>query len=181
MEGSRPINQVDRGLVDEFIRTGDESAFRQLYRLHTPALYMLALRLAAGSEADAEDAVQETWIRACKTLSKFEWRSSLKTWLSGILINRVREMGRERRALGEEQLADDYSPGIFPRPGEKVDLEQAITRLPAGCRHVLVLHDVEGYTHEEISGLLDISAGTSKSQLSYARRSVRAMFQTERQ
>lgn len=181
MKSSLLIGKADQVLVKKFLRTGDEAAFRELYRRHTPRLYPLALRLVGGSEADAQDAIQDTWIRACKTLPGFEWRSSLKTWLTGILINRVRELKREHNRQNEEELPDEWPAAINARPGDRIDLEQAVARLPDGYRHVLVLHDVEGYTHKEISTLLEISVGTSKSQLYHARRAVRAMFQMEQE
>lgn len=181
MESSHFNEKTDRVLVKRFLRTGDETAFRELYRRHAPRLYALALRLAGGSEADAQDAVQDTWVRACRTLAGFEWRSSLRTWLTGILINRVREINRERRRRNEEELPDEWAVRVVARQGQAVDLEQAIARLPVGYRHVLVLHDVEGYTHEEISRLLEINAGTSKSQLYHARKAMRAMLQMEQE
>lgn len=177
MDSNDSINKADRGLVERFMRTGDEATFRELYRRHTPALYPLALRLVGGSESEAQDAIQDTWLRACKTLSGFEWRSSLRTWLIGILINRVREMNRERGRRKEEELPEDYSQRATVQPGERLDIEHAIASLPAGYRHVLVLHDVEGYTHEEVSARLEISVGTSKSQLHHARKALRGMVQ----
>ncbi|HKO98439.1 MAG TPA: sigma-70 family RNA polymerase sigma factor [Pyrinomonadaceae bacterium] len=170
-------DEADRVLVGRFMLTRDEATFRALYRRHTPALYPLALRLVGGSETEAEDAIQETWIRACKTLSVFEWKSTLRTWLSGILINRVREMHRDVRRRNEEELLDECLNPTNARPGERIDLERAIARLSPGYRHVLVLHDIEGYTHEEVSAQLDISIGTSKSQLFHARRALRMAFQ----
>jgi RNA polymerase sigma-70 factor, ECF subfamily len=181
MESSRFNEKTDQVLVKRFLRAGDEAAFRELYRRHSPRLYALALRLAGGSEADAQDAVQDTWIRACGTLAGFEWRSSLRTWLAGILINRSREIAREHGRRNEEELSDEMPISIAARQGQAIDLEQAIARLPAGYRHVLVLHDVEGYTHEEIGALMEISAGTSKSQLYHARKAVRAMLQMEQE
>ncbi|HWS99318.1 MAG TPA: sigma-70 family RNA polymerase sigma factor [Pyrinomonadaceae bacterium] len=180
MDSTDSIDGADRVLAERFVRTGDEATFRELYRRHTRALYPLALRLVGGSESEAQDAVQDTWLRACKALHGFEWRSSLRTWLTGILINRVREMSRERGRRGEEELPEDYSRrGDTARPGERVDMEHAISHLPAGYRHVLVLHDVEGYTHEEISARLEISVGTSKSQLHHARKVLRGIFRDE--
>ena len=170
------IQKSDQVLVEKYLRGQDEMSFRDLYRRHTPGLYALALRLC-GSEAEAQDAIQEAWIRACNAFSGFQWRSSLKTWLTGILINCVRELSRKRRH--EEQLPDDCPATITLLPGERINLEQAIAGLPRGYRHVLELHDVKGYTHEEISVLLDISVGTSKSQLHHARRAIRTVLQTE--
>jgi RNA polymerase sigma-70 factor, ECF subfamily len=165
----------DQVLVDTYLHRRDEDSFRQLYRRHTPALYALALRLCV-SENDANDAIQDTWIRACSALSAFQWKSSLRTWLTGVLINCVREQTRARKRHHEEPLADDWPVEIAELPGHCLSLEYAIARLPDGYRHVLTLHDVEGYTHEEISVLLDISVGTSKSQLHHARRAIRTLF-----
>jgi RNA polymerase sigma-70 factor (ECF subfamily) len=164
----------DQRLVRKFLRAGDEAAFRELYRRHAPALYGLALRLAGGSESDAQDALQDTWARACRTLESFEWRSSLKTWLTGILINRSREMTREQRRRGEQEMTEEHPATKCARPGGEIDLERALANLPAGYREVILLHDLEGYTHEEIGALLGTSAGTSKSQLHHARGAMRA-------
>jgi len=181
MDSSTRHDETDHVLVSRFIRTHDEATFRALYCRHTPALYPLALRLAGSSEAEAQDAIQDTWIRACKTLSAFEWRSSLRTWLTGILINRLREMSREFRRRNEEELPEETFNPLNIQQGERIDLEQAIARLPSGYRYVLILHDVEGYTHEEIGARLEISVGTSKSQLHHARRVLREMFSEVRQ
>jgi RNA polymerase sigma-70 factor (ECF subfamily) len=166
----------DRELAAAVAGSGDEAAFRTLYRRHTPALYRLALRLGAGDEAWAEELVQRAWIRAVEGLGSFEWRSSLATWLGGIAVNCARELWRERRGRGEIALEEGH--GIAAATGaaveQRLDLERAIARLPDGYRQVLVLHDVEGFTHEEIGGLLGIETGTSKSQLSRARHRLRA-------
>lgn len=169
----------DRELADAVARTGDETAFRTLYRRHTPGLYRFALRLGGGDRSWAEEVVQRTWIRAVEGLSAFAWRSSLSSWLGGIAVNCARELWREVRTRGETALDDghDELSAAVPRilaAEERVDLERAIERLPAGYREVFVLHDVEGYTHEEIGGLLGIETGTSKSQLSRARQRLRA-------
>jgi RNA polymerase sigma-70 factor, ECF subfamily len=174
----------DRELADAVARSGDEVAFRTLYRRHTPALYRLALRLGGGDGPWAEELVQRTWIRAVEGLSSFGWRSSLSSWLGGIAINSARELWREKRTRSETALehARDEIPVAAPLtlgPEERVDLERAIERLPAGYREVFVLHDVEGYTHDEIGGLLGIEAGTSKSQLSRARQRLRAALAPE--
>jgi RNA polymerase sigma-70 factor (ECF subfamily) len=172
-------NAADRRLVKKFLSTGDERSFRQLYRRYTPCLYLLALRLLGGSAIDAQDAIQETWIRACRTLERFEWKSSLRTWLSGILINCVREANRERRRRKEEELQDDSAIATVRPPETTIDLEQVIARLPPGYRYVLTLHDIEGYTHEEIGALLEITAGTSKSQLYHARKALRSVLRED--
>ena len=168
---------ADRRLVKRFLAAGNEQAFRRLYRRHAPALYSLALRLAGGKEADAQDIVQETWIRACKSLGTFEWRSSLRTWLTGILINCARESLREYEGRQEEDLTDSSDLLAEQQKLPDLDLERSIQGLPARCRFVLTLHDIQGYTHEEIGSILEITAGTSKSQLFYARRALRSALQ----
>ena len=178
MENSESTENDDRRLVSKFIRSRDERSFRSLYRRHTPTLYRLALRLAGGVEADAQDLIQDTWFRACGSLREFHWKSSLRTWLTGILINCARELSRRRQRRNEEELVD---PGLSAPSvnGNATEVEQAIQRLPEGCRYVLTLHDIEGYTHEEISTLLEISAGTSKSQLHYARQILRSALRKD--
>jgi RNA polymerase sigma factor (sigma-70 family) len=171
----------DRELAALVTRSGDEAAFRALYRRHTPALWLLALRLGGGDEPWAEELVQRCWIRAVEGMARFRWRSALSTWLGGIAINCARELWREGRARGEATLEDwtglSVPQGALSEAEERIDLERAIERLPHGCRQVFVLHDVEGYTHEEVAGLLGIEAGTSKSQLSHARRRLRAALE----
>ena len=76
-------------LADAVMLRGDERAFRELYRRHSPALYQLALRIVGGSEVDAQDVIQETWVRATTRLGQFRWESSLRTWLSGITIRMI--------------------------------------------------------------------------------------------
>jgi RNA polymerase sigma-70 factor (ECF subfamily) len=166
----------DRQLADAVLASRDETAFRLLYRRHTPALYGLALRLGGGDEVWAEELVQRSWIRAVEGLGGFQWRAAFRTWLSGIAVNCARESWRERRLSLEVPWPADAPDALAPAadPDELVDLERAIAALPHGCRQVLVLHDVEGYTHEEIGSMLAIEPGTSKSQLFHARRRLRA-------
>jgi RNA polymerase sigma-70 factor (ECF subfamily) len=169
----------DHTLVTAIVTQGDEAAFRTLFRRHSPSLYALARRLMGGSTADAEDAVQETWIRACRRFASFRWDSALKTWLAAILVNRCREL--RRQVISNREAPPLNQPGIDPADGAlRVDLERAIAELPDGYRNVVVLHDIEGYTHEDIAKLLDIDAGTSKSQLFRARRALRVALSVVR-
>jgi len=169
----------DRDLATALMRGGDETAFRTLYRRHTPVLYQIVLRMLGGSEADAEDAVQDTWIRATTRLASFRWESSFRTWLVGIGLNRAREILRRRGRRPTTEL-DEANGRHAPitHDGDRLDLERAIARLPDGSRAVLVLHDVEGFTHEEIGRRLRIAVGTSRSQLFAARRALRARLKT---
>ncbi len=167
----------DRELVAAYLRSRREGAFRALYRRHTPRLYPLALRLLGGEKRDAEEAVQETWIRAAERLGSFAWRSSLGTWLTGITINVCRDRLRHDRARPRPAPVEDAGAleRAAPARGDdrRLDLERALASLPGRYRQVLVLHDVEGYTHREIGGFLGIEAGTSKSQLHHARKAMR--------
>jgi len=165
----------DRRLVRAFRKRGDEESFRTLYRRHSPAIYRVAWRMVGGDESLAEDVLQETWLRASDSLSGFAWRSSLRTWLIGIAVNAARESLRARDP-GSGDIASIGDPARAA-PASQVDLERALTLLPQGFREVLLLHDVEGYTHREIARFLDIAEGTSKSQLSRARSAVRSLME----
>jgi RNA polymerase sigma-70 factor (ECF subfamily) len=167
--------ELDRKSIEAVARNGDEAAFRRLYQRHTPRLYLVALRLVGGNEMDAEDVVQESWLRAVRTLTTFRWDAAFATWLIAIGINVARETLRKRSpAPDEDGLPERASPPVHHEG--RLDLERAIGRLPAGYRTVLVLHDVEGWTHGAIGERLGISAGTSKSQLFAARRAMRALI-----
>lgn len=172
---------TDQELVSEFLKTRDEEIFRKIFRRHTTALYLLALRLTGGAEADSQDLIQETWVRACYNLGNFRWKSALRTWLSGILINCFRDFSKNLSERNETNMPSEVSNNSFEQPNQTLYLEKIIKNLPLGYRQVLVLHDIEGYTHEEISRLLDINIGTSKSQLFHARKSVRKSLQAKQE
>jgi RNA polymerase sigma-70 factor (ECF subfamily) len=178
---SLTAGDADRELARAYLAARDEAAFRALYRRHAPALWRMALRLSRGAEEEARDVMQETWIRAAERLDTFRWESSLRTWLISIALNCSRERIRRERRQAPGGDADRVATADAARPSgagagavEPIDLTRAIDALPDGYRRVLVLHDLEGYTHEEIGRLLGVEAGTSKSQLHRARASVRA-------
>lgn len=167
----------DRELVDAVLDQGDEPAFRELYRRHTPRLLAFVARLLARSDDEAEDVVQEVWIHAFESLDRFAWQSAFPTWLCGIGLNRVRD--RIRKYGRSRETAVEVVPDVAIVPvthDARIDLERLIARLPNDQRIVLVLHDVEGMKHREISQRLDIPEGTSKTHLSNARRRLRAMM-----
>jgi RNA polymerase sigma factor (sigma-70 family) len=173
---------ADADLVEAVVTDGDEVAFRELYRRHTPRLYPLVLRLVGGAEMDAEDVVQEAWIRATAGLKRFRGDSSFGTWLIAIGLNAARDHLRRRGRWSGMEDVEQVEIAVPPAMhGHRVDLERAIDLLPPGCRTVLVLHDVQGYTHEEIAGQLGIAVGTSKSQLFAARRAVRSLLDGTRE
>jgi len=171
-----PPASPDRELADALLLRRDEGAFRALYRRHTPRLFQVVLRVVGGAEQDAEDVVQETWARATERLAEFRWEAAFATWLTGIALNVARGLLRRR---GRWEADPDGVPEPWRPPpalGERIDLERALALLPAGYRTVLVLHDVEGFTHDEIAGMLGVVPGTSNSQLSCARRAMRQLL-----
>lgn len=171
------VQPPDRELAEAVILTGDEGAFRELYRRHTPRLYQFVLRFLGGAEMDAEDVVQEVWIQAARRLDGFRWEARLETWLTAIALNVARDQLRKRYRRGGQQDVDTVELASPMTPmSERLDLDAAIAALPDGYRTVLVLHDVEGFKHHEIAEALGISTGTSKSQLSGARRVLRRLL-----
>jgi RNA polymerase sigma-70 factor (ECF subfamily) len=166
----------DRALADLVVYQGDEDAFRVLYRRHTPSVYQFVLRLVGGNVQEAEDVIQETWMRAARGLGGFRWKSALRSWLTGIALNRVRELARKKKRSLVEVEGDWEIPAALRDPGVRIDLDRALELLPPGFRTVLVLHDVEGFTHQEIGSQLGITDGTSKSQLHGARKAMRRIL-----
>jgi RNA polymerase sigma-70 factor (ECF subfamily) len=172
------LTEPDDGfLVRDFLGTRSESAFVALYRRHSPYLFALALRLAGGRRDEAEDALQEAWLRATERLPAFRFESALRTWLAGFVVRCVREQRRRRHPEREEPRGgfelDEIAPAVAP-PAPAIDLERALARLPTTLRDVVVLFELEGLSHDEIGRLLEIPAGTSKSRLWFARRALRA-------
>ena len=167
----------DDGLVDR-ARRGDVDAFEQLYRLHAGRVYALCLRLAADPVA-ARDLTQDTFVRAWQALPRFRADANLTTWLHRIAVNAMLERRRgERRRSARVTLVDDEEEGeaivggvvAAPDVATAIDLERAIGALPPGVRRAFVLHDVEGYTHEEIATMTGLAAGTLRAQLHRARQ-----------
>ncbi|MBT8103209.1 MAG: sigma-70 family RNA polymerase sigma factor [Gammaproteobacteria bacterium] len=150
----------------------DARAFEALYRLHLDKVYGLCLRMT-GNVSEAEDCTQEAFIQAWSKMGKFRGDSAFATWLHRIAVNAV--LGRMRKSKREQDriqaVADVSKPALETGDtGELRDLSEAIDRLPAGARHVFVLHAVYGYSHNEAGSMLGIAAGTSKAQLHRARK-----------
>ena len=163
--------------MDAVVAHGDEVAFRMLYLRHAGTLRALVRRWVEDDRDRADDVLQETWMRAVQRFPRFEWRSSLRTWLISIAINCCREMVRTPQLQLVREVADTAGEGASDTWSDiRIDLERALARVAAGYRQVLILHDVHGLTHEEIAELLDIEIGTSKSQLSRARSALRRLL-----
>jgi len=163
----------DRVLVKSFLLTRSETIFRQLYRRHTAAIYRMALHLCDKNIQVAEDIVQETWLRAVSSLDCFQWRSSFRTWLWGIALNCSREYNRKNKTSGPPPNEITDGP---ERQDMKIDINNALATMSPGYREILILHDLEGFRHHEIGILLEISEGTSKSQLHHARKALQRIL-----
>lgn len=169
-------------LVARFLAARDEATFVDLYRAATPRLWAFALRLSGGRAGEAEELVQECWTRAVERLARFRGESAFASWLGGILVNCWRESRRELRWLADDDDGEQAAERAAPDAGDPVsrlDLESALARLPDGSRAVLLLHDLEGLTHDEIGARLGIAEGTSKSRLFAARRALRSHYRIE--
>lgn len=167
-------------------RQGDAAAFEELYRAHAGRLYNLAHRMA-GSTGEAEDLLQEVFLHAHRKLGSFRGESTLGTWLYRLALNhcldflrgRQARMARTTDSLDEEGAAEPASTmPVVPTAISRLDLERAIAKLPEGCRAAFILHDVEGFEHNEVADMLGVSEGTSKSQVHKARLKLRTMLTT---
>jgi RNA polymerase sigma-70 factor (ECF subfamily) len=160
---------------------GDRAAFEGLYRAHVGRVYALCVRMA-GDRVAAEELTQDVFVRAWEKLGLFRGESAFSTWLHRLAVNVVLQdrrasWRRERRILAApdevlEQLPSPDDRAQARRPAE-IDLDTALPKLPPGARAVFVLHDIEGYPHEEIAAMLGVTVGTTKTQLFRARRMLR--------
>jgi RNA polymerase sigma-70 factor, ECF subfamily len=161
-------------------QNGDSAAIRELYQRYAPRVHAVVRRLA-GDDALAEDWAQEAWVRAFRALPTFRGEARFSTWLHRIAVNSALHgrRGRERRAGRETELQPDtLHAARSDQTMLRISLQRALDELPPGMRQIVVLHDVEGYTHDEIGELLGVSAGTSKSQLFKARARLRGMLRS---
>lgn len=158
-------------------RRGDEAAVRALYDDHVRPVHRLAYRLTA-SAADAEDITQDTFIRALERLAQFRGEVPFGAWLRSVTIsvalNFIRQRSRRSLEVAGLEIAD--ARGVPDQTDLRLRLEAAIKLLPEHERIVLILHDCEGYTHNEIARMVGIPAGTSRAKLSYARSKLREIL-----
>jgi RNA polymerase sigma factor (sigma-70 family) len=159
--------------------SGDTRAFEALYRKHSRRVFAVVWRLSGGQAARAEDLVQEAFIRAWQALPGFRFESAFSTWLHRLAVNTAL-MEIRSRAGNEDRETDDAPLETMAshdtagqRTREQIDLERAVATLPERARAVLVLHDIEGWKHEEIAAELGMAVGTSKAQLHRARHLLR--------
>jgi RNA polymerase sigma-70 factor (ECF subfamily) len=164
-------------------RDGDGDAIRELYRRYAPRVYAVVRRLAA-DDSLAEDWAQEAWIRAIRALPSFRGEARFSTWLHRIAVNSALHGRRWRERRAKNEIPLPVALEVRERndqPVLRIALQRALDSLPDGMRQVIVLHDVEGYTHEEIAETLGITAGTSKSQLFKARARMRRTLRPARE
>ena len=158
---------------------GDRDAFQRLYRLHVGRVHGAFFRLAGYDHARAEDLTQEAFIRAWQKLPSFRHESAFGTWLYRLAVNVALMDIRARGADPVSVLDDEHLPDNGETPfcaAERRELEQAIASLPPRARAVLVLHDIEGWKHDEIGSELGMAVGTSKAQLHRARGLLRKIL-----
>jgi len=168
----------DSGLVRQ-ARHGDEQAFEALYRRHRNRVHGIVWRLCGGDSALAEDILQEAFVRAWTKLNSFRGDSRFSTWLYRLAVNvalsdrriRVRRLERETALEGRAERTATGAKDVYA--DKNMDLEQAIAKLPERARTVLVLFDIEGYSHAEIAEIADMAVGSSKAQLHRARKLIR--------
>ena len=159
-------------------QSGDVDAFELLYREHAGRVYALCLRLKGGDTTDATELMQDVFIRAWRRIATFRGDSAFSSWLHRLAVNTMLENARgDQRRIARVLPMDDTSrlTGAARSSGIdlKMDMEDAIASLPKGARLAFVLHDVEGYQHQEIAEQLSVSVGTVKAQLHRARRLLR--------
>jgi RNA polymerase sigma-70 factor (ECF subfamily) len=163
---------------------GDIEAFEELFRLHRRLVYGLCLRMTQ-DVAEAEDVTQEVFVLLFRKIGGFRGEASFTTWLHRLTVNQVLMRFRKNKSRREDALEDeDLEPRESVRPTspratqliDRVALENAIAKLPPGYRAAFILHDVEGYEHEEVARILGCAVGTSKSQLHKARTKLRKLL-----
>ena len=172
MEQIDTVTTHDQELVHR-AQAGDTSAFEALYRTHVGRVYAVCIRMVA-NDVRATELTQDTFVKAWQGLGSFRGDSAFSSWLHRVAVNVVLGALRtQRRREAHIQVTEDWASLEYPDPhipsGSMLDLEQAIALLPPKARHVLVLHDLEGYRHHEIGTMMGIAVGTSKAHLHRAR------------
>ena len=175
----------------ERAKQGDAEAFEVLYNLHKRRVYSLCLRMTANT-AEAEDLSQEAFLQLFRKIGTFRGESAFSTWLHRMAVNvvlmRLRKKGLSVVPLDETMETDEDSPKKEPGAQDpslagavdRLELQRAVEALPPGYRTIFVLHDIEGFEHNEIAEMVGCSIGNSKSQLHKARMKLRDSLRTSR-
>lgn len=178
-QSSQPVRISDE--EREFVRlakAGDDRGFAGLVRLHQRRAYAVARSIVLTHE-DAEDAVQEGFLRAHQALDRFDPSQAFGAWLNRIVANAALDLARRRKVRNAEELSDAMAtPFRDPAEGDELRerLEAALAKLSDRARAVIVLHDIEGFTHAEIGEMLGIPGGTARSDLHHARQKLRVLL-----
>jgi len=174
-------NPDERELVGLALE-GDSRGFAGLVRMHQRRAYSVARAIVLTHE-DAEDAVQEGFLRAYQALATFDPGKPFGAWLNRIIANAALDLARRKKVRSAEELSDAM-PSPFRDPAEDAELrarlQDALAKLPERSRAVIVLHDVEGFTHAEIGEMLGIPGGTARSDLHHARQRLRGLLENLR-
>ncbi len=166
---------------------GDGEAFEQLYRRHFRRVYALCLRML-GDPTQAEDLTQDVFVNLFNKIGSFRGESAFTTWLHRMTVNQVLMFFRKASTRSELTTDEGETPVQIVRGTEnpnampvvdRIAMERAIAQLPPGYRTVFILHDVEGHDHDEIAKILEVSQGTSKSQLHKARLKLRTLLRQQ--
>jgi RNA polymerase sigma-70 factor (ECF subfamily) len=183
--GITEIEAIDKA------KGGDTASFEALYNLHKRRVYSLCLRMT-GNTAEAEDLTQEAFLQLYRKIATFRGESAFSTWLHRLAVNVVlmhlRKKGLPQVSLEESLEPQEEGPKrelgvadpVLSGSIDRVNLERAIENLPPGYRVIFVLHDIEGYEHNEIADLMGCSIGNSKSQLHKARMRLRELLLTSK-
>lgn len=163
-------------------RSGDRAAYEHLYRAHVGRVFAVCLRMS-GDRTRATELTQDVFIHAWRKLALLEAEAAFATWLYRLAVNWVLMSMRQQKNRSKHEAGSDVLELVEPvrgrredGAGARIDLERAIAELPSQARVVFVLHDVEGYRHEEIANQMNIAVGTSKAQLHRARRLLREVL-----
>jgi RNA polymerase sigma-70 factor, ECF subfamily len=175
----------------ERAKQGDAAAFEVLYNLHKRRVYSLCLRMTTNT-AEAEDLTQEAFLQLFRKIGTFRGESAFSTWLHRMAVNvvlmQLRKKGLQVVPLDDENEGEEETPkkdygaqdSVLAGSLDRLQLKNAIDRLPPGYRSIFVLHDVEGFEHNEIAEMVGCSIGNSKSQLHKARMKLRELLKTSR-
>jgi RNA polymerase sigma-70 factor (ECF subfamily) len=155
---------------------GDRRAFERLYRTHVNRVFSICTRMC-GSRVRGEELTQDVWVRVWEKLPQFRGDAQFSTWLHRVTVNIAlterKNEARSRKRIVEDESESGETPlqraSVTPGYGDRMDITAALETLPAGARQIFVLHDIEGYKHEEIADMCGITAGGSKAQLHRAR------------
>ena len=171
--------ETDHALIRRAVG-GDERALRQLWSQYSPHIDAVVRRLVGGDPDLAADIAQDVWVQIFRALGSYRGDAQFGTWAHRIAVNRTLNALRKARRLGRLEVDIEEDSSTVEMDSDRAflaaSIEDAAARLPAGARTVFVLHDVEGYTHEDIARELGITAGASKSQLFKARARLRRLL-----